>query len=1086
MSQNVEDIYELSPLQSGILFHTLYAPGSGVYVVQFHCILQGKLDVLMFQRAWQWTVEQHPVLRTAFLWEDLEKPLQIVFHQVDLPWTMDDWSAMDQGKQEEYLKRFLQEERERGFSLALAPLFRLSLIRIGEARYHFIWSFHHLILDGWSHVLIMKDVLNFYARKEENLNQPRAMRVYKEYILWLQQQDLGAAEIFWRHTLHGFTTPLSLGHDRARIPGVHSQQKQYQEQQTQLPPSTTTALQRLAQKHGLTLNTIIQGAWALLLSHISGEQDIVFGSVSSGRSVAIDSIDMMVGLFINTLPMRVLAQDSFHLLSWLHTIQNRQLEMQQYEYVSLTQIHRWSAVPLDVPLFETLFIFENYPLETSLTDKETLNVSVEEIHVYEKISYPLNAIVIPGIATTMRIAYNGEYFEEKTIETILTDWETLLEEFWRNPERPLSDFLQGIRKMPPPIPSEWSTSQMVSPTEDCIHQLFQKQAIRTPTHIAVAFQGQKLTYKELDEQSDQLACYLRQLGVEPEQLVGIYLSRSIAMIIALLGVLKAGGAYLPLDPAYPQERISFITRDARVNILLTEQQYARRLPVSSDIAHNVYLDTLWTGTTSTENTPCINRVTADNLAYVIYTSGSTGRPKGVSITHRSAVTLLTWAEHFFLPEDLSGVLAATSLCFDLSVFEIFAPLSRGGTVILAEDVLHLAHIPEKNAVTLLNIVPSVAAPLVQTGAIPASVKTILLAGEPLHRWLVQRIYEYPAIQRVVNLYGPTEDTTYSTYAVIEPGSGEPPIGRPLTNTQVYILDPHMKAVPLGSIGELYLGGDGLARGYLHAPDLTAERFVPNPYGLPGTRLYRTGDLVCFTKNGELRYCGRIDRQVKVRGFRIELAEIESVLSSHPTLREGVVLVKEDKHGDKQLAAYLVPQDTHAHESEALTEEVRSFLRQKLPSYMIPATFILLPAIPALPNGKVDYQMLLLAEQPQSRKSYVPPTTDEETMIALIWQEILQIEQVGIHENFFDIGGHSLLALRAHDRLKKMLQRDFPLVALFEHPTISTLAAYLVEQKEGDISLKGHLSQSITRAMSRREGMQRQIQRRQVHRAEHER
>ncbi|MFE1744009.1 amino acid adenylation domain-containing protein [Coleofasciculus sp. H7-2] len=972
--ENLEDIYELSPMQQGLLFHTLYAPESGMYFEQYSWTVQGDFNALAFKQAWQSVIDRHSILRTAFFWQDLEKPYQVVYRQAELIWEEQDWRQISRELQAERLEMFLQADRDRDFDLSQAPLMRLALIQLANDAYQVVWSHHHILLDGWSGPLVFKEVYAFYQAfcqgQDLHLERPRPFR---EYITWLQQQDLSKAEAFWKKTLQGFTAPTPLGLDRT----LHNQalEKNENELQIKLSQAVSATLESLARQHRLTINTLVQGAWAILLSRYSGEQDVVFGAISSGRPTDLVGVESIVGMFVNTLPMRVYVNPEAQLLPWLNSFQAQQAEMRQYEYSPLVKIQGWSEIPANVSFFESIVTLENYPVEPEQWE-ENQNLKIYNLQVFEKTNYPLTIMAGTGAELSLRILYDDRRFDAATITRMLGHFQTLLESIAANPNQRLADLpiltaaeryqllvefnqtqycvanltpqppsLRGQREHDSPLiagEGERLTQEYSYPTQSpirqCIHQLFEQQVEQTPDAVAVIFDNQQLTYAELNNRANQLAHYLPKLGVKPEVLVGVCMERSLEMVIGLLGILKAGDAYVPLDPKYPQERLAFMLEDTQASVLLTQQQLIESLPKHN--AKVVSLDSDWEIIAQENPENPVTQISADNLAYIIYTSGSTGKPKGVAIAHYNTVALIDWAKTVFTAADLAGVLASTSICFDLSVFEIFVPLSCGGTVILAENALYLPILPAAERVTLINTVPSAIASLLRDNAIPASVRTVNLAGEPLPNNLVQQLYQLNHIQQVFNLYGPSEDTTYSTYALIERGSqGTPPIGRPIANTQVYVLDNTLQPVPIGVAGELYIGGAGLARGYLNRPELTAQKFIANPFNknltpqhlslarndencsppLAGEglgerfRLYKTGDLVRYLPDGNLEFLGRIDHQVKIRGFRIELGEIEATLAQHPVVDQTVVLAQEEDLNTPRLVAYLttkqLPQDS---------------------------------------------------------------------------------------------------------------------------------------------------------------------------------
>jgi amino acid adenylation domain-containing protein/thioester reductase-like protein len=581
-----------------------------------------------------------------------------------------------------------------------------------------------------------------------------------------------------------------------------------------------------------------------------------------------------------------------------------------------------------------------------------------------------------------------------------------------------------------------------------IHQFVEHQAEQTPDAIAVRFLDRQLTYRQLNQKANQIAHYLQTLGVQPETLVGVCIERSLELVIALLGILKAGGAYVPLDPNYPKERLGFIIEDTQLSVLLSQQTLLQNLPLHQ--AQEICIDTCEAiSQQSIENPNC--NVLTENLAYIIYTSGSTGRPKGVAIEHRNTVAFIDWAKEFFTSEQLQGVLASTSICFDLSVFEIFVTLSCGGKVILAKDALELPNLGAKDEVTLINTVPSAIESLFHSNGIPKSVCTINLAGEPLQNALVQKLYQLDHIEQVFNLYGPSEDTTYSTVALIPKGNQDiPSIGRPIANTQIHLLDSQLKLVPEGAEGEIYIGGAGLARGYLNRLDLTSEKFIANPFDAePGSRLYKTGDLAVRLPDGSLKFLGRIDHQVKIRGFRIELGEIESVLNQHPAVRQAVLLVREVNPTDQRLVAYVVRKlNSESAHQNLVIRELRSFLAQKLPEFMVPSAFVLLEELPLTLNGKLDRRALPIPKWTSIEESiYVEPRTPTEIQIANIWSQLLDIKQIGVHDNFYDLGGYSLLAIRLVMQIKEAFQKEVILEHLLENPTIAGLGQVIETLKQ---------------------------------------
>ncbi len=907
--ENVENIYQLSPMQQGMLFHSLYSPGTGTYFEQSLFTIKGDLDLRAFEQAWQRVVDRHSILRTSFLWEDLEKPLQVVHRQVTLTIEKKDWRGLVDAERDREFESFITGDRRRGFGLGVAPLMRLALFQYKDDEYRFLFSRHHLLLDRWSRALLLNDFYSFYEALtrgvDPGLNEPRP---YSDYIGWLAaEQDTGAAAEFWRASLAGFSEPTPFAVDRKSDRQV-AEEDRYADQRVQLSALATEQIQTFARQHRLTPNTLAQGAWALLLSRYSRLEDVMFGVTVAGRPADLPGVESMVGLFVNTLPQRVLVPREQTVLPWLRSLQEQQSALGQYEYSSLLDIQGWSEVPRSETLFESIFVFENLPVSNSF---ETAGTSggkrlemISDRGIGSITDYPLTVLVMPGTQLTVQIVFDRQRFAPETIARMLGHLATLMEGLATHPEWRLDQLPLLTAAERQQILVEWNRTEVEYERDRCLPELIAAQAAKTPDRIALVSEAEELTYAQLNQRANQLAHRLRENGVGAEVLVGVFMERSVEMIVSLLGILKAGGAYVPLDPAYPQERLRFTVQDARLAVVLTEERLVERLPQTEAKVVCVARD--WRADETIEIADPASEVVAENAAYLIYTSGSTGRPKGVVIRHGSVTAFVAWALRTFAAEELSAVLASTSICFDLSVFEMFVPLCCGGKVILAEDALQLPALWARNEVRLINTVPSAMAELVRLGGLPEKLTTVNLAGEPLRTELVTQLYEQPGVQRVYDLYGPSEDTTYSTYGLRlanQPAS----IGRPVSNTRAYILDSDLQPVPIGVAGELYLAGDGLARGYFERPQLTAERFVPDPFALDeGGRLYRTGDLVRYSEDASIEYLGRVDHQVKIRGYRIELGEIETAIIRHDGVREAVVLAREDEPGDKRLVAYIVP------------------------------------------------------------------------------------------------------------------------------------------------------------------------------------
>jgi surfactin family lipopeptide synthetase C len=1070
--QSIEESYALSPMQQGMIFHSLYAGHSGVEIEQMIYTLHEELQVCDFMRAWQQVVDRHAILRTSFQWEGLPEPLQQVRHTATLEWRIEDWREFSREEQRQRLEDYLQEDRARGFQLTEASLNRLALFQIGEGDYEFVWTFHHAIIDGRSFVTVLKEAFDFYEafKRGDELHLPLP-RPYSHYINWLQEQDWAKAERFWRALLKGFTSPTPLPCSRS----AHSNKYQdYAEQETHLCAELTSTLKGLGKDNGVTLNNIVQGAWALLLSRYSNATEVVFGTTRACRRTALEGAELMVGPFINTLPLRIEAPGDMKLLEWFAQIRRQQNAQREYEHTPLMKIQEWSEVPRGKSLFDSILVFENYELDSYLRSLGG-NWANREFTLLEQTNYKLALSGWAGPELLLKFAYDRRNFDDGTIRRMLGHLRTLLENFATNPQQKLSECSLLTQNEEQQLLFDWNDTQTEFSERLCVHQLFERQAERTPAALALMLEDESLTYQELNWRANQLARYLQRLGVEPEQLVCIALERSLEMVVGLLGILKAGAAYVPLDPAYPNERLSAMLEDARPKVLLTQERLLEKLPRSE--ACVVRIDSDWPRIAQESRENPDLETTAQNLAYVIYTSGSTGKPKGVMIEHRSLVNYTESASLAYAIEPMDRLLQFASISFDASAEEIYPTLACGATLVLRNEAM-LASIStfletcDDWKITILDLPTAYWHELVaqlasKKLALPASLRLLIIGGE---RVLPDRLGLWQRVAgnrlRLVNTYGPTEATIAATSCDLacevetesanqsESSLRDAPIGRAIANTQIYILDPHLRPAPVGVAGELHIGGAGLARGYLHHPELTARNFIPDPFSKRlGARLYKSGDLARYLPDGQIEFCGRADDQVKIHGFRIELGEIESTINLHPLIQEAVVLAREDAPGEKRLVAYLVPDSqSHAHQP-TLVEELRLFLKKRLPAYMVPTAFVTLYALPINANGKVDRKQLPAPgkEHYQAGMDYVKPRNPLQYQLAQIWEELFEIRPIGIRDNFFELGGHSLLSVRLMDRIEQVLGKKLPLATLFAGATIEHLSEALLKQEAKTLS-----------------------------------
>ncbi|MET0400041.1 MAG: amino acid adenylation domain-containing protein, partial [Longimicrobiaceae bacterium] len=799
-------------------------------------------------------------------------------------------------------------------------------------------------------------------------------------------------------------------------------------------------LRALSRREGATLFTVLLAGWAALLGRYAGEEDVVVGTPIAGRTRL--ETEGLIGFFVNTLVLRTDLSGEPGGGELVRRARERVLEAHAHQDLPFERLVEELSVERSLahaPLFQAMLTFSAARDEADAL--ELGGVEVEPLRAAggtEKFDLTLS-VSDAGERLAGVLSYRTDLWEGATIERMAVHLAALLEGMAAEPERPFTElrFLPEAERAR--VLAEWNATERPYPVGLRVHDLFAAQAARTSEAAAVSWRGGTVTYAELDARSGRLAGHLRRLGVGPETRVGVCLERTPELVVALLAVLRAGGAYVPLDPAYPRERLGYMQEDAGLSLVLTSSALAGVLPAGT---RTLALDVVRAEVESEPADVEESGVLPENLSHVIFTSGSTGRPKGVMIRHSSVVVLLHWLRESVSDAERSAVLFSTSVSFDVSVAEVFGTLAWGGRLVLVENALALADLPAGEEVVYASMVPSAAAELLRAGGIPASVRTLNLGGEALPHPLAQELYALGTVERVGNLYGPTEDTTYSTYSVVERGGERVVVGRPVANTRAYVLDRHLQPVPAGVVGELYLAGGKLARGYAARPDLTAERFLPDPFGEPGARMYRVTDRVRRRPDGELEYFGRTDFQVKVRGFRIELGEIETVLGRHPAVRDAVAVVRDDSAsgapGDRRIVAYVTP----AGESLPDAAELRTHVGLHLPEYMVPAAVVVLPSFPLSPNGKTDRRALPAPERTEHTGGYLAPRDTLELALARIWEDVLGLERVGVRDGFFALGGHSLLAVRLVARVEQATGARLPLAALFSAPTVELLAAEL--------------------------------------------
>ncbi len=1038
------DHLPLSFAQQRLWFLDQLDPGNPLYNMPQMFRMRGKLNVAALERALNKIVERHGSLRTTFALSG-DEPVQVIARELRLPLPITDLSGMLAQRREEQALKLAKEEAQRPFDLSSGPVMRAQLLRLDTEDHALLLTQHHVVTDRWSMGLVSEELAAHYGAFAEHKASPLPdLQIqYADFAVWqrnwLQGEVLGAQLDYWKQQLAAAPQVLGLPTDNPR-PAQMSMRGAMQS--LILPRGLIEKLTALSRNEGVTLFMTLLAAFQTLLARYSGQEDIVVGSPIANRSFA--ELEPLIGFFVNTLALRgdLSGDPSFReLVARVKEVCLQAYAHQDIPFEKLVEELQPERSLSYSPIFQVLFALQNAPMQAL----QLPGLKLERMPIHPGTSiFDMSwfAIEVPE-GLMIRAEYSTDLFEDATIARALGHFQRLLEASAAHPEQRISRLTMLGEEERQNVLMEFNATEAEFPSGLRLQDFFEASAAHVPEATALVCGKDRVSYGELNARANQIAHNLMKLGMAPDVLVGVFMERTPDLLAAILGVLKSGAAYVPLDPSYPPDRIATILEDAKAPIVLTQKSLTGEL--SGTAAKIVCVDADWPEIARESGKNPVSAVKPENLAYVLFTSGSTGRPKGVALEHRSAATFVHWARTVFTPKELAGVLLSTSVCFDLSIFEMFVPLSVGGKVIVVQNALFLPTAEAKDEVTLINTVPSAMAELVRMKAVPESVKAINLAGEALTETLVNEVYSSTSVEKLYNLYGPTEDTTYSTYTLTHRGDLVT-VGKPLTNTQAYVLDKHGNPLPIGIPGELYLAGAGLARGYFGRPDLTAERFVANPFtAATNARMYRTGDLCRWLPDGNLEYLGRLDNQVKLRGFRIELGEIEAVLAKHPSVRQCLVMAREDEPGMKCLVAYLAPAQGEKPNEDALREH----LKRSLPEFMVPSAFVQLSSFPLTPNGKVDRKALPAPEAGAiAAVSYVAPRTPTEERVAAIWADVLHLERVSVDSDFFALGGHSLLAAQVISRLRQAFEIEIPLKAMFEAPKLESLAQQIQAGKPG--------------------------------------
>ncbi|WP_298910929.1 amino acid adenylation domain-containing protein [uncultured Nostoc sp.] len=1063
-------VFPTSFAQQRLWFLNQLAPGNPFYNVSTVLRLTGSLNFTALKQTFNEIGGRHETLRTTFVMVE-QQPVQAIAPSVTIPFRLIDLRNFESQERETQVQQIVTQEAQHPFNLTTGPLLQVKLLQLDKAEYLLLLNLHHIVADGWSIGVLIRELGILYTAFAEDqqclttsdspssersqpplrllsmsTSVPELPIQYADFAQWQREwlQEVGANGCsplqtqlaYWQKQLEGISVlNLPTKQLRPAIPSYRGAK-----QLLELPHSLTQALEALSYQEGVTLFMTMLAAFQTLLYRYTQQEDIVVGSPIANRNRS--ELEGLIGFFVNSLVLRTDFSGKPTFRELLNRV--REVTLGAYSHQDLPfeklveELHPERDLSRN-PLFQVVFSLQNTPivalelpgLTLSLFEYDSKTAKLDlELHLWQDLD-----------SLKGQIVYSTDLFDDTTITRMLKHFQTLLESIVANPEQRIWDLSLLTEEERQELLIDWNHTKKTYPENKCFHQLFEAQMEETPNAIAVVFDKQQLTYRELNIRANQLAHYLQKLGVVTDVIVGICVERSLEMIVTLLGILKAGGAYLPLDPSLPQERLKFMLKDAQVSVLLTQEKLLKHFEDFSNPI--ICIDKDWATITqhSQENpTSCI---TLDNLAYVIYTSGSTGKPKGVLLQHRGLSNLAKAQIEVFNLQPSNHILQFASLSFDASIFEIVMALQTGATLYLADTESLLPGQPllqllREKAITHVTLPPAVLA-ILPTESLPA-LQTIICAGESCTDDIVKRWWN--SQHRFFNAYGPTEATIWSTIAEISTMSEKPPIGRPIANTQIYILDKHLQPLPIGIAGELYISGEGLAQGYLNRPELTTEKFIINPFSdKKKARLYQTGDLARYQPDGNIEFLGRIDNQVKIRGFRIELSEVETVLSHHQSVQKAIVIVKDNLFSNKYLVAYIVPNI----ETPNFPSLLRGFLKEKLPEYMIPKAFVVLDSLPLTASGKVDRLALTELDSYASRlidKTFIAPRTPTESTLAKIWAEVLNVERVGIYDNFFDLGGDSLLTVRLMKQIHKQFERELPLSSLFLNPTIESLATSL--------------------------------------------
>lgn len=1045
--EQIQDIYALSPMQEGILYHSLSDAEPNTYVVQLILTMEGHLNVELMRQSFSTLIQRHNVLRTTFLLEKVKQPLQVVLTERPLQFVFESRADISSLDEKQWIQQYLEKDRQRGFNLTRDPLIRLSMLQTSPREYICVLTFHHILMDGWCSDLLLCELFEIYTSLVEGQSEFTYMeQSYSQYIEWLEKQDQESALKYWKDYLNGFEEcSVLLGQTHSN--GKKSiQDYSLGKHSIQLEHPLSEFLKELARNNQVTLNAVYQSLWGMVLQKYNNSNDVVFGSVVAGRPPEISAVEQMIGLFINTVPVRIQSAGDLTFVSLMQQIHHLNLNSQPYEHLSLSQIQNHS---IGQSLFNHIYVFDNTPL--SSTWKHMLaevNVNIKDVDVIEHTNYDLSITVLPGDETNITFIYNSNIYSEDTVRRMANHMYNVAMKICSEPSVYLKDICILSAEEETEIIALSSAKIMESNGKETLADLFERQVEVSPFATALTCRETHISYAELNKQANKLAYVLQDMGVQPNQLIGLLTERSPEMIIGILGILKSNAGYTPLDPENTIERLKVIVQDANLSIIVVSRSNLSLITKLMEQLEGsarrqiLVLEDVLEQTNDRDKSNPLRISEANHLAYVMYTSGSTGIPKGIMIENINVMRIVKGSDYVQIaPQDT--ILQLSNFAFDGSVFDIFGSLLNGARLVLVdkETILNaseLAQLILKENVSVFFVTTALFNTLVDLEIhCLTNVRKVLFGGERASVAHVKKAFQLMGEGKIIHVYGPTESTVYAMYHEIQEVNEDMytiPIGRPIKNTEVLVLNGENHQQPIGAIGELCIAGEGLARGYLNNDPLTQEKF----FYLYEKRLYKSGDLGRRLANGEIEFLGRNDHQVKIRGFRIELGEIEKCILENQAVKEVFIMEQSDKQGDKRLCAYF------AADQEMNTEIIRHWVAERLPNYMIPAFFVQVKKLPLNANGKVDHKKLTMPDTSQlfQDQAILPRNSTEET-VAHVWETVLGIGNVSVVEDFYALGGDSIKAIQISAQLRakdiKVTTKD-----IFQHPSVADLSTFIIK------------------------------------------